>query len=181
MRMSSPSITILTLLVSLPGCTPSYADVDERDSSSPTTATLVRPGPWRTVDAGIEGDPCGFDAYTSSFGYPTRAFLPTTFEVSATADGFLIEATAYNLVRGPVSCPLDGDRFVCETQVVRVQDLYVYEIDFAGERLDTETIRGTAVVRFELDAESESALRDAGFEMSDCDHTVDLELAYGRF
>jgi len=142
----------------------------------------VREGPWRAASASIDGDPCGFDEYLSSFGYSTLFFLPSTFAVEPASSGFLIEATPYNVVRGPILCTLDGTRFSCEQQTVQVSDAaYIYEIDFSGEVVDDETVQGTAVVSFQLDEESESLIADAGFDMSDCDHSIDLELAYGRF
>lgn len=83
----------------------------------------------------------------------------------------------------PVDTGRGGDsRFSCEQQTVQAYDgANIYEIDFSGELVDDETMQGTAVVSFQLDEESESLIADAGFDMSDCDHSIDLELAYGRF
>ena len=171
---------LLVLMVACNAGQVTSADVDDPSEEGPEADPAIRPGPWRAVSADIEGDPCPFDAYLSSYAYSTLAYLPSQFEVEAASGGFLIEATPYNVVRGPIFCALEEAQFTCETQFVQAYDS-VYEIDFAGERVSDETIRGTAVVRFEFDGETEALLTDAGFTVADCDHTIDLELQYGRF
>lgn len=159
-------------------------DSSESDSGLDGSAeplTSVREGPWRTVNAAIDGDPCGFNSYTSSFGYPVLAYLPYNFEVRPASGGFYIEATPYNLVRGPIFCTVDGTEFDCEEQTVIAFDDWLYEIEFSGEQTGPESLSGTAVVRFEVDAETELQIGTAGFQVSDCDHSIDLELEFGRF
>lgn len=198
--------TYLILVASLAiGCAPTALDIsgepsvdsgsdesiqtsgeeNESDSSEgETELAQVSPGPWRTVDASIvNGDPCGFNEYLGSgnIAYRVEQYLPYSFDVQEGQGGFYIEASPYNTVRGPIFCALDGDRFECETQQVMVYDDWMYTIEFSGERLDTETITGTAVVQFEFDADTETLITSYGFEMAECDHAIDMTLAYGRF
>ena len=146
----------LLLLVPAAGCASSIPESNDDGSTDPTTSgsiesqnddsspdeggedfeASVREGPWRTVSASVEGDPCGFNAYTSSFGYPIVAYLPYTFDVRPGTGGFYIEASPYNVVRGPIFCTLDGTQFDCEEQAVLFNDTWLYEIEFSGEQLD---------------------------------------------
>ena len=191
----------LLLLVPAVGCASSVPESKDEGSTDPTTSgsieslddestpeaveegalASVRQGPWRTESASVEGDPCGFNAYLASFGYAIEAYLPNTFVIRPSTGGFYIEASPYNVVRGPIFCTLDGTQFDCEDQAVLVSDSWLYEIEFSGEQIDEETITGTALVQFSFDDEIEADIRAAGFEMSECDHTIDMTLVYGRF
>lgn len=191
----------LLLLLPAVGCASSVPDTRDDGSTDPSTSgsieslddgstpgagedgalASVREGPWRTESASVEGDPCGFNAYTASYGFPIVAYLPNTFDVRPSTGGFYIEASPYNVVRGPIFCTLDGTQFDCEEQSVLVNDIWLYEIEFSGEQIDEETITGTALVRFQFDEDTEADIRAAGFEMSECDHTIDMTLVYGRF
>lgn len=154
----------------------------EADPLDADGVAALRTGPWRRVDAAVQGgDPCSFSAYLNPYGYDITAFLPTTFDVQAEVGGFFIEANPYTMVRGPIFCTMDGAAFDCETQQVIPFDDSLYTIDFSGERVDDETLTGTAIVQFRFDEQTEAQLADAGYAMSECDHTFDLTLAWGRF
>ncbi len=142
----------------------------------------VKRGPWNAVGASIDGDPCGWSAYFAEYGYYTiEAFLPRAFDVESFEGGFEIEATNYG-AKGPIVCSFEGSEFSCETQQVKPGfDDWLYTIDFAGEVSDEQTMTGTAVVSFVVDADTEAQMKSAGLSPDECDHTVDLELAWGSW
>ena len=56
---------------------------------------------------------------------------------------------------------------------------WVYEIDFAGEVVDEQTIRGTAVVSYpSVDSTTAYWLEYGGIRAEDCDQTLELELSF---
>jgi len=153
----------------------------EADPPEPTLAS----GEWAPSDAALTSDPCDWVAVLDEY-YDSEIldWLPTEFEVEGEEGSFQIEAQDYG-AQGPITCTITDGQFTCEQQDVEptYADLgyygWEYEVDFSGEVIDENTIRGTAVVRYpSVDESTAYWLGTAGIESTDCDQTFELELSF---
>ena len=122
----------------------------------------------------------------SWWGVDITDFLPSTFDVDGEEGTFEIEAQSYG-AQGPITCTIEDGEFDCEQQSVdpTTYDIYEYgweyAIDFTGEVVDENTIRGEAVVTWPgVDDYTEYYLSEAGLRPSDCPQVVSLELSFDR-
>ena len=131
-------------------------------------------------------DPCGWVDISNMNGGDFTEYLPTTFRVDGGAGEFNIRAIDYggpSGTPGPVLCPLTGTSFDCETQQVTLFDTFLgtngfsWEVDFSGEVVNSESVRGRADVRFvSVGAYFGSILESAGINFADCSQSLSMTL-----
>ena len=161
-------------------------DEEEEEEVEPPELTLSS-GDWAPTDASVVSDPCEWvDVVQDWWRTEFMELLPSEFEVDGEEGAFEIEAQSYG-AQGPIRCTITEGAFSCEQQQViplafDIGDYgWSYAIDFSGEVVDENTIRGTAVVSYpSVDEYTEYYLAEAGIRPSDCDQTIDLELSFER-
>ena len=156
------------------------SDVEEE----PPEPTLTS-GEWTPTAAAILSDPCEWvEALDRFYGADIAELLPSEFEVDGEAGSFDIEAQSYG-ARSPITCTIAEGAFTCEQQEVvpLTYDIgeygWEYAIDFSGEVIDEQTIRGFAVVSYpSIDGTTEYWLGWAGISAEDCTQAFELELSW---
>ena len=105
-------------------------------------------------------------------------------QVDGEEGSFEIEAQSYG-ARGPITCTITEGAFDCEQQEVvpLAFDIgeygWEYAIDYSGEVVDEQTIRGVAVVSYPgIDETTAYWLDRYGISASDCTQTLELELSW---
>jgi len=131
-------------------------------------------------------DPCGWVDIMNMNGGDFTEYLPTTFRVEGGAGEFNIRAIDYggpSGTPGSVLCPLSGASFDCETQQVTLLDTFLgtngfsWEVDFSGEVVNSESVRGRADVRFvSAGAYFGGMLESAGINIADCSQSLSMTL-----
>jgi len=153
----------------------------EEDPPEPTLSS----GEWKPTAASVVSDPCEWvEVLDEYYGSDIAELLPSEFEVDGEEGSFEIEAQSYG-ARGPITCTIAEGAFSCEQQEVvpLAFDIgeygWEYAIDFSGEVVDEQTIRGTAVVSYpSIDETTEYWLDRYGIDASDCTQTLELELSW---
>jgi hypothetical protein len=153
----------------------------EEEVPEPTLSS----GEWKPTAASIVADPCEWvEILDDYYGSDIVDLLPSEFEVDGEEGSFEIEAQSYG-ARGPITCTITEGAFDCEQQEVipLAFDIgeygWEYAIDFSGEVVDEQTIRGVAVVSYPgIDDTTAYWLDRYGISASDCSQTFDLELSW---
>ena len=136
-------------------------DPDTPGESTPQDA--VADGVWLRTESVLVEDPCDWETEMPKYGYGSvvpdlDSVLPDQFDVMATEDGFKIKATSYR-AQDYITCDQiddafsSDDAFSCTIQTASGRSVFAgftYFIAFQGIVIDSQTIEGTAVVRFEV-------------------------------
>lgn len=169
----------------------STADTGDVSGNTDTTDDTVEDdarivpfeGYYELTYARVASDTCGFEEHLQSVAFSSIAdrYLPQSANVQADGDTFRIEANDFG-TPGPVNCLPTEDGFVCDTQTATLDYYfyaYSYAIDFTGEVVTPERIRGRANVRYlELDDYSLSVLKALGLQLSECVTEVVIEWSW---
>ena len=166
------------------GTGPGDANNDEEEEVEPAEPTL-KSGDWKATDAAVLSDPCEFVSVVEDWWRTDFAeLLPSEFEVEGEEGAFEIEAQSYG-AQGPIDCTITEGAFSCEEQEVEPLAFDIgeygweYAIDFSGQVVDENTIRGVAVVSYpSVDDYTAYYLGEAGIRPEDCTQTLELELSF---
>ena len=156
----------------------------EQNQSSDSSSYILETNTWYVNEATMLEDTCQWDTQLRQFfGIGSEALLPDDFTVEGFEGAFAIQANSYG-ASSPITCEQTGRNFDCETQSVTPLDFdlgtygWTYAIDFSGSLNDSQSLVGTATVRFPTISEWLVPVFDSmGVDYTQCIQRFELSIS----